>query len=98
MVDVHGYHLHRALLESTHERSLAGTIGAWSGPALLLQIQQRRSLAPAHERFAALLRERGAKVATALVNEEPGWHFLQNPAWESSEIVSETVEWFDALA
>jgi pimeloyl-ACP methyl ester carboxylesterase len=98
MVDVHGYHFHRALLESTRELSLTGTLGGWSGPVLLLQVQQRRSLAPAHERFAVSLRERGAKVATVRVNEEPGWHFLQNPAWESPEIVNQTVEWFDALA
>jgi pimeloyl-ACP methyl ester carboxylesterase len=98
MVDVHGYHLHRALLESAREASLEVALAAWSGPALLVQVQQRRGLAPAHERLAGSLRERGATVTTALVHEEPGWHFMQNPAWESTEIVNQTVEWFDALA
>jgi pimeloyl-ACP methyl ester carboxylesterase len=98
MLDVHGYHFHRALLASARELSLESVLAGWSGPALLVQMQQRRSVAPAHEAFAAALRQRGAAVTIAQVNEEPGWHFLQNPAVESPSLVQATVEWFDAVA
>lgn len=98
MLDVHGYGFHRALLESSRGTTLAAVTGAWTGQALLVQVQQRRALAPAHEQFTAALRERGATVTTALLNEEPGWHIVQNPQWLSSELVRTTAEWFDAVA
>jgi len=97
-VDVHGYYLHRALLAGARDVDLATLLGAWSGPVLLAQIQARRGLAPAHTAFADALRGRNAAVTTTLVAEEQGWHFLQNPAWESSALIDATVEWFDAVA
>ena len=98
MVDVHGYHFHRALLQSAKDFSLDALTTGWSGSALVVQVQQRRSFAPAHETFVTALRARGAQVATAQVAEEPGFHFLQNPAWESPSLIRATVEWFDAVA
>lgn len=98
MVDVHGYYFHRALLQSAKDPSLGSLADGWAGAALLVQVQQRRTLAPGHESFADSLRQRGANVTTAMVAEEPGWHFLHNPAWESAALIRETVEWFDALA
>jgi pimeloyl-ACP methyl ester carboxylesterase len=97
-VDVHGYYLHRALLASAREAELGATLGGWTGPALLAQIQSRRGLAPGHAAFADALRARGAEVTTTLVSEEQGWHFLQNPAWESPALIAATVEWLDAVA
>jgi pimeloyl-ACP methyl ester carboxylesterase len=97
-VDVHGYYLHRALLASARGAELTTLLGTWSGPALLVQIQARRGTAPAHAAFADARRARGAATTVTLVNEEHGWHFLQNPAWESRPVIAATMEWFDALA
>lgn len=97
-VDVHGYFLHRALIRSGAGRELAAMLGGWNARALLVQIQGRTRLAAPHAACAEALAARGAAVETALVNEEQGWHFLQNPAWESPALIRRTVEWFDALA
>lgn len=97
-VDVHGYHLHRALYRSGAGRTLTAMLEGWKSRALIVQIQGRTRLATPHAACAEALAARGATVETALVHEEQGWHFLQNPAWESPALVGRTVEWFDALA
>ncbi len=97
-VDVHGYYLHRELVASVQAVRLETLLGAWSGPTFLAQIQGRRRLAPAHAALAGALTGRGAAVATLCVAEEPGWHFIANPAWESPELVRATAEWVHALA
>jgi pimeloyl-ACP methyl ester carboxylesterase len=97
-VDVHGYYLYRTLLDSAREAELGCTIGAWGGPALLVQIQARRGLTAPHAEFADRLRAAGAAVTTELLEHEQGWYFLQNPAWESPRLIDLTREWFDAVA
>jgi hypothetical protein len=97
-VDVHGYYLHRALLRSALGADLSRALAAWSGPTLLAQVQPRASLAPAHAALAAELERRGAAVEVIQVDEEPGWHFLANPAWEGGGLVERTARWLDALA
>jgi len=93
-VDVHGYYLHRSLLDSACEEDSSLALAAWTGPTLLVQIQARRSLTPAHE---ALARGRGATLRTERITEEPGWHFVSNPPWQSQQLVDLTVEWLDGL-
>jgi hypothetical protein len=39
-----------------------------------------------------------APVATAQVNDEPGYQLMSNPAWQSDELTRVTLEWLDALA
>ena len=97
-VDVHGYYLHRALVESVTGLGLAGLLAAWKGPTLLAQIQARPRLAPEHAALVEGLELRGVRVAVTRVAEEPGWHFISNPAWESEALVRETVEWLRAVA
>jgi len=97
-VDVHGYYLHRALVASLRQADLGALLQGWRGPTLIAQVQARPRLSPANGTLAATLESRGMKVATLLVAEEPGWHFISNPAWESAELVRGTVEWLDALA
>jgi pimeloyl-ACP methyl ester carboxylesterase len=97
-VDVHGYYLHRALVESVAGLGLAGLLAAWKGPTLLAQIQARPRLAPEHAALVEGLELRGARVAMTRVAEEPGWHFISNPAWESQALVRDTVEWLRAVA
>jgi alpha/beta superfamily hydrolase len=96
-VDVHGYYLHRAILESARSTDLMELVGGWSGPTLLVQIQDRRRLAPGHAKLVGALEGQGADVSVAQVEEEPGWHFVTNPAWEGSEVVRHSAEWLDAL-
>lgn len=97
-VDVHGYYLHRALVESARDVELAPLLEPWRGPTLMVQIQSRPRLAPAHAALVTALERRGAPVRTALVAEEPGWHFLSNPAWVSAPLLAATREWLDAVA
>jgi pimeloyl-ACP methyl ester carboxylesterase len=97
-VDVHGYYLHRAVIDSVRDITLDQELQGWRGPTLLAQIQTRPRLSPANAVLAAALAERGAPVATAFIAEEPGWHFTQNPAWECPELERRTMEWLDALA
>ena len=98
LVSVHGYYLHRGLVESSRGRRLASALSGWSGPAFLAQVQRRGSLAPVHAALAAQLTQQGAAVTTAQINDEPGWHFLANPAWEGAGLVERYAEWIDALA
>jgi pimeloyl-ACP methyl ester carboxylesterase len=97
-VDVHGYELHRAIVESARGEALARRLETWKGPTLIAQIQARPRLSPANEGLASALRQSGAAVTTMAVAEEPGWQFISNPAWESAALVRQTVEWLDALA
>jgi pimeloyl-ACP methyl ester carboxylesterase len=97
-VDVHGYYLHRALYATSRALELPALLPSWAGPTLLVQVQKRPTLAPPHAALIEALRARGARVTVGQVAEEPGWHFIANPAWESKALVAQTVEWLDALA
>ncbi|MFI5372270.1 MAG: serine aminopeptidase domain-containing protein, partial [Candidatus Eisenbacteria bacterium] len=97
-VDVHGYHLHRALLASARDRELAGALTTWHRPTLLAQIQSRARLSDPHAALVARLERQGSRVETALVRVDPGWHFIANPAWEDDDLVRRTAEWLDAVA
>lgn len=97
-VDVHGYYLHRDVVESALPADLAELLDGWSGPTQIVQIQERQALAPAHAALADALRQRGSAVSIARVGQEPGWHFVTNPAWEGVEVVQATAGWLDALA
>jgi pimeloyl-ACP methyl ester carboxylesterase len=96
-VDVHGYYLHRALAASLREADLGELLQGWRGPTLIAQVQPRPRLSGPNAALAATLESRGQKVAMLLVAEEPGWHFISNPAWESDPLVRGTAEWLDAL-
>ena len=96
-LDVHGYYLHRRIVESSRDVDLAGALASWSGPTLLAQIENRARLAPRTAALAAQLEANGARVVTSIVRDEPGWHFTQNPAWECPALVRDTCEWVDAL-
>jgi pimeloyl-ACP methyl ester carboxylesterase len=97
-VDVHGYYLHRALVRSAADAELGSLLDGWKGPTLMAQVQSRPRLAPAHAALASAIQGRGGPMRTAQVNEEPGWHFLSNPAWEGGGLAERTAEWLDALA
>ena len=49
-------------------------------------------------RRRAALGHRGASAVVMRVSEEPGWHFISHPAWESAALVRGTVEWLRAVA
>jgi hypothetical protein len=96
-VDVHGYYLHRAIVESASGADLGALLQGWGGPTLLVQIQERRTLAPPNAQLVDALARRGARAQAVRVEEQPGWHFVTNPAWEGSEVVRHTAAWLDAL-
>lgn len=97
-MDVHGYFLHKALADSARDHPLASQLEGWSGPTLIAQIQARRRFSTAHAALAEALGARGARVTTFQVGEEPGWHMVSNPAWESTPLVRATEEWLRAVA
>ncbi|HET7226348.1 MAG TPA: alpha/beta hydrolase [Candidatus Eisenbacteria bacterium] len=97
-VDVLGYLLHRAIVDSARDVTLERELAAWSGPTLLAQVQARPRLSPAHAALMKTLETRGARAATAFVNEEPGWQFISNPAWESAPLIAGTMEWLRGVA
>ena len=96
--DVHGYHLHRAIVESARDESLGARLEGWSRPTFIAQIEGRLRLTPANDALATSLRGRGVPVSALVMSEEPGWQFISNPAWESPALVRQTTEWLDALA
>jgi len=96
-LDVHGYYLHRRIVDSSRDEDLAGALASWRGPTLIAQIQNRARLGPRTAELVAMLEGHGAKVTTSVIRDEPGWHFTQNPAWECAELVHETCRWADAL-
>lgn len=98
-VDVHGYLLHGALVESARDVSLDSALAAAApAPVRLIQVQQRARLAPAHAALVESLTARGVSVTTALISSEPGYQLMSNPAWESPELRASTVEAAVALA
>jgi len=97
-LDVHGYYLHEAVVRSSLDLDLAGLLSEWRGPTLVVQIQERQSLAPGIAVLAQGLERQGCRVETARVPQEPGWSFVTNPAWEGEEAVRISAGWLDALA
>ena len=95
---MHGYYLHREVVESAREADLGRMLERWSGPTLIAQIAGRPRLSPANAALAAAIGGRGGTVETLCVAEEPGWHFIQNPAWESAALVERTADWLGAHA
>jgi pimeloyl-ACP methyl ester carboxylesterase len=96
-IDVHGYYLHEGIVRSARAATLAESLEQVGWPVLLVQIQARPTLTRAHRAFAERLGQ-GAAVTTAVVAEEPGWHFISNPAWRNAQLTRLTAEWLDALA
>lgn len=97
-VDVHGYYLHRRIVDSSRDEDLAMALATWSGPTLVVQIENRARLSPRTATLVTDLEARGANVTSTIVREEPGWFYTQNPAWECPPLVRETCRWLDALA
>jgi hypothetical protein len=95
-VDVHGYPLYRALMDEASSE-LGALLGSWSGRVLLIQIDARRALAPAHAALAESLGARGGPAEVRTVRDDVAWPFLQNPAWENSEVVRWTADWIHGL-
>jgi len=101
-LDVLGYMLQRSLVQSLGIASLAPTLTGGRARVRLAQVQARAKLAPAHAQLVEVLTAAGIDVASALVQEEPGYQLMSNPAWQSDALTLVTMkwleEWHDALA
>lgn len=97
-VDVNGYELHAPMLESSRGVELPALLAAHAAPTLVAQLQRRPKLADGPGRLVAALEAQGCAVAVRRYEEEPGWHFLRNPAWQSPALAHDTAGWLDALA
>jgi alpha-beta hydrolase superfamily lysophospholipase len=96
-VDVLGYTLQRSLVQSLADASLARALTGGRARVMLAQVEARARLSPAHTQLVEALRAGGTEVATALVQEEPGYQLMSNPAWESDALTRVTMEWLDAV-
>jgi hypothetical protein len=96
-LDVLGYTLRHALVESLAGAGLLEALAGDHAPVCIAQVQSRSRLAPAHARLVEALRA-SARVTTAIIHSEPGYQHMSNPAWYSDELTHTTVEWLDALA
>lgn len=96
-LDVFGYTLRRSLVRSFEGVSLAAALAGTRAPVLLAQVQPRARLSPAHAQLVEALGG-GAAVTTAVIQEEPGYQLMSNPAWQSDALTRVTSEWLDALA
>jgi pimeloyl-ACP methyl ester carboxylesterase len=96
-VDVLGYTLQRSLVQSLAGASLARALTGGRARVMLAQVEARARLSPAHTQLVEALRAGGSDVTTALVQEEPGYQLMSNPAWESEALTRVTMEWLDAL-
>lgn len=106
-LDVFGYTLHRASIDSFAAAPLGEALVGTRAPVLVAQVQERARLAAPHAELVAALRaaeggvpvpRTGPNVATAMIHEEPGYQFMSNPAWQSDALTRATLEWLDALA
>ena len=116
-LDVLGYTLHREVVHSFGDATLAAALAGPHAPVCLAQVQARGKLSPANVALIGELqgapatpelaaagsdRVDGASgptgVATANIQEEPGYQLMSNPAWQSEALTHVTVEWLDALA
>jgi len=96
-VDVLGYTLQRTLVRSLADASLARALTGVRARVMLAQIEARARLSPAHAQLVEALKSGGADVATALVQDEPGYQLMSNPMWESEALTRVTLEWLDAV-
>src|SRR5262249_18472610 len=96
-LDVFGYTLQRSLVQSFAEASLAAALAGSTAPILLAQIQPRSRLAPAHAQLAQALGA-SARLTTVVLQDEPGYQLMSNPAWECDALTRATLEWVDAVA
>jgi hypothetical protein len=97
-LDVLGYTLQRSLVQSLGIASLAPTLTGGRARVRLAQVQARAKLAPAHTQLVEALTAAGTDVQSVLVQEEPGYQLMSNPAWQSDALLRVTLEWLDALA
>ena len=95
--DIHATYLHSKFYLSSRDANLAATIKDWKGPTLLAQVQPRMSITADNQALAAALEQRGAKVNTVKISEEPGWQFWRIP-WVSTSLLEQTGAWLNALA
>jgi alpha-beta hydrolase superfamily lysophospholipase len=71
----------------------------WRGPTFLAQIQPRMRLSASNSALVTELEHRGARIATIMIREEPGWHFpMWRQPWIASDLLTQTGEWLDAVA
>jgi serine aminopeptidase S33 family len=97
-VDVHGYYLHRPLVESTRQESLAGRLAGWAGPTFLAQVGGVTRLSPDNAALAQTLEARDPRLLVCQVGPEPGWHFYENPPWQCPPLIAAYEAWLRALA
>jgi len=97
-LDILGYTLQRSLVQSLGTASLAPTLTGGRARVRLAQVQARAKLAPAHAQLVEALAAAGTDAQSALVQEEPGYQLMSNPAWQSDALLRVTLEWLDALA
>lgn len=104
-LDVLGYTLYQATRASFDGASLVDALKGSPAPVRIAQMQARAKLSPSHAQLIEALGgapdgSAGGRsdVRASILQAEPGYQLMSNPAWTSDALIRLTVEWFDALA
>ena len=92
-----GFDLHPQFYRSALAADLRDSLDDWSGPTMLVQIQQRGSLSPEHQALQTVLELRSVPVKTVLMDEEPNWDNGFESWWTLEGLSREMGAWLDGL-
>jgi len=90
-----GTYLYSELNRGAHGADLGRSLLSWSRTTLLAQVQRRPTLSPSNQSLRSEIEQRGGKVTTALIKQEPAWSMLPvvRPQWTSDALLTAFKEW-----
>jgi pimeloyl-ACP methyl ester carboxylesterase len=92
-----GFGLFPKFYASAVEVNLRRALEGWSGPTMLVQIQQRTALSEEHRSLQAAIQRQGAPVTTVVVDEEPSWDNGFESWWTLEDLSRQMGDWLDGL-
>jgi pimeloyl-ACP methyl ester carboxylesterase len=95
-----GSYIYYPLYHSAYAAELSRSLQYWGGDTLIAQVQRQPALSAKNESLRAEIQQRGGKVTTALIGEEPAWSMLpieRYKQWNSEPLLTATKEWLCEL-
>ena len=96
-VDILGYALHQALVESSRGTRLDGLVGQHPGPALIIQLGGN-TVWPEIAGLKTSLEERGSSAEVRLIRDEPAWLFPGYVYKSTETLIALSAAWMVATA
>jgi pimeloyl-ACP methyl ester carboxylesterase len=99
VVPVVGTYLYRQFSRSAQDADLESALKSWAGDTLIAQVQLRRTLSPNNQQLCSDIQQRGGKVTTTVINQEPSWNMLPlvRPQWTNDALLPATMEWLHGM-